>query len=296
MNRQQDVTITVDEEEEFELLPAMGEFSSIASQYEHIMFFYESGIQQIVAKLQILNNEFKNNNERNPIENIKSRVKSMESIIDKMQRKGIPLTMNSMAKEIKDIAGVRVICPFISDVYQVANMLVNQQDVDLVTVKDYIKKPKENGYRSLHMIVMVDVYFSDHKDRVPIEIQFRTIAMNFWATVEHSLQYKYKGDIPQHVTDKLLVASDAIDVLDHEMSTVRDEIMDAQDSFRKKSNLVSEILHTMQNLYKVANRHEVLKIQDEFYKIYETGDMERLEHFNKQLDIIAEGYRAQSIS
>ncbi len=107
------------------------------------MFFYESGIQQIVAKLQILNNEFKNNNERNPIENIKSRVKSMESIIDKMQRKGIPLTMNSMAKEIKDIAGVRVICPFISDVYQVANMLVNQQDVDLVTVKDYIKKPKE---------------------------------------------------------------------------------------------------------------------------------------------------------
>ena len=134
------------------------------------------------------------------------------------------------------------------------------------------------------------------KKRIQAEIQIRTLAMNFWATVEHSLQYKYKGDIPQHVTDKLLVASDAIDVLDHEMSTVRDEIMDAQNSFRKKSNLVSEILHTMQNLYKVANRHEVLKIQDEFYKIYETGDMERLEHFNKQLDIIAEGYRAQSIS
>ena len=117
------------------------------------------------------------------------------------------------------------------------------------------------------------------KKRIQAEIQIRTLAMNFWATVEHSLQYKYKGDIPQHVTDKLLVASDAIDVLDHEMSTVRDEI-----------------IHTMQNLYKVANRHEVLKIQDEFYKIYETGDMERLEHFNKQLDIIAEGYRAQSIS
>lgn len=163
MNRQQDVTITVDEEEEFELLPAMGEFSSIASQYEHIMFFYESGIQQIVAKLQILNNEFKNNNERNPIENIKSRVKSMESIIDKMQRKGIPLTMNSMAKEIKDIAGVRVICPFISDVYQVANMLVNQQDVDLVTVKDYIKKPKKTATEVFIMIVMVDVYFSTQR-------------------------------------------------------------------------------------------------------------------------------------
>ena len=145
---------------QIEMLPMLGEFSSIASQYEHIMFYYESGIQQIVAKLQILNNEFKNNHERNPIENIKSRVKSLDSIIDKMKRKGIPLTTNAMKREIKDIAGVRVICPFISDVYQVANMLVNQADVEIVTIKDYIKKPKENGYRSLHMIVLVDVYFS----------------------------------------------------------------------------------------------------------------------------------------
>ena len=175
---------------QIEMLPMLGEFSSIASQYEHIMFYYESGIQQIVAKLQILNNEFKNNHERNPIENIKSRVKSLDSIIDKMKRKGIPLTTNAMKREIKDIAGVRVICPFISDVYQVANMLVNQADVEIVTIKDYIKKPKENGYRSLHMIVLVDVYFSDHKDKVPIEIQFRTIAMNFWASTEHQLRYK----------------------------------------------------------------------------------------------------------
>ena len=151
---------------QIEMLPMLGEFSSIASQYEHIMFYYESGIQQIVAKLQILNNEFKNNHERNPIENIKSRVKSLDSIIDKMKRKGIPLTTNAMKREIKDIAGVRVICPFISDVYQVANMLVNQADVEIVTIKDYIKKPKENGYRSLHMIVLVDVYFSDHEDKV----------------------------------------------------------------------------------------------------------------------------------
>ena len=220
MNRQQDVTITVDEEEEFELLPAMGEFSSIASQYEHIMFFYESGIQQIVAKLQILNNVFKNNNERNPIENIKSRVKSMESIIDKMQRKGIPLTMNSMAKEIKDIAGVRVICPFISDVYQVANMLVNQQDVDLVTVKDYIKKPKENGYRSLHMIVMVDVYFSDHKDRVPIEIQFRTIAMNFWASTEHQLRYKKDRVFTEEMQQELKKCADIMAEADDKMQNL----------------------------------------------------------------------------
>ena len=199
-------------------------------------------------------------------------------------------------KELEDIAGIRLICQFVEDIDRVLEIIESRSDMEIKSHKDYISHSKDSGYRSYHVIIYYEVNTIYGKKRIQAEIQIRTLAMNFWATVEHSLQYKYKGDIPQHVTDKLLVASDAIDVLDHEMSTVRDEIMDAQDSFRKKSNLVSEILHTMQNLYKVANRHEVLKIQDEFYKIYETGDMERLEHFNKQLDIIAEGYRAQSIS
>ena len=283
-------------EETTSYLPLAADQLDLAKQYKQMMLFYEAGIRQLTTKLQILNREFEQSNDRNPIENIKSRIKSAESIAKKMERKGLPMTLSCLTNNIYDIAGIRVICPFITDVYEVARMLLSQTDVELVQVKDYIREPKENGYRSLHLIVKINVFFSDGMRQVPVEVQMRTIAMNFWATVEHSLQYKYKGDIPQHVTDKLLVASDAIDVLDHEMSTVRDEIMDAQNSFRKKSNLVSEILHTMQNLYKVANRHEVLKIQDEFYKIYETGDMERLEHFNKQLDIIAEGYRAQSIS
>ena len=205
---------------QIEMLPVLGEFSSIASQYEHIMFYYESGIQQIVAKLQILNNEFKNNHERNPIENIKSRVKSLDSIIDKMKRKGIPLTTNAMKREIKDIAGVRVICPFISDVYQVANMLVNQADVEIVTIKDYIKKPKENGYRSLHMIVLVDVYFSDHKDKVPIEIQFRTIAMNFWASTEHQLRYKKSRIFTEEMQQELKKCADIMADADDKMQNL----------------------------------------------------------------------------
>ena len=147
-----------------------------------------------------------------------------------------------------------------------------------------------------HVIIYYDVDTIYGKKRIQAEIQIRTLAMNFWATVEHSLQYKYKENIPEHITEKLMNAADAIVVLDKEMSIVRDEIMDAQNSFRKKANIVSEILSTMQNLYKVANKQEVIKIQDEFYKIYETGDMEQLIHFNKQLDIIAEGYRAQSLS
>ena len=119
--------------------------------------------------------------------------------------------------------------------------------------------------------------------------------MNFWATIEHSLQYKYKKNIPEHIRQRLSNAASAIVVLDEEMSAVRDVIMDAQDSFQAKANLVSDILNNMQNLYKVANKREILKIQDEFYRIYNSSDYEELERFNRELDIIAEGYRAQSL-
>ena len=225
---------------------------------------YELAVDELVLKFRHIIREYRNVGRYSPIEQVDGRVKSISSILDKMQRKKI--NVNDVEKELEDID-------------RVLEIIESRSDMEIKSHKDYISHSKDSGYRSYHVIIYYEVNTIYGKKRIQAEIQIRTLAMNFWATVEHSLQYKYKGDIPQH-----------------EMSTVRDEIMDAQDSFRKKSNLVSEILHTMQNLYKVANRHEVLKIQDEFYKIYETGDMERLEHFNKQLDIIAEGYRAQSIS
>jgi len=255
---------------------------------------YQLAVDELTVKFHHIIEEHRNQGLYSPIESVDGRVKSIVSILDKMQRKNV--SMNDIEKKIEDLAGIRIICQFVEDIDRVVNLIKNRTDMKVKCEKDYVSHMKTSGYRSYHMIILYTVNTIHGPKELSAEIQIRTMAMNFWATIEHSLQYKYKGDIPQHVTDKLLVASDAIDVLDHEMSTVRDEIMDAQDSFRKKSNLVSEILHTMQNLYKVANRHEVLKIQDEFYKIYETGDMERLEHFNKQLDIIAEGYRAQSIS
>ena len=128
------------------------------------------------------------------------------------------------------------------------------------------------------------------------EIQIRTMAMNFWATIEHSLQYKYKENIPEYIQQKLIDASQAIVEIDQEMSDVRDEIMDAQNSHRKKENLVKDILNNIQNLYKVANKREVTKIQDEFYKVYMMDDMMQLKHFARQLDIISEGYRSQSLT
>ena len=131
--------------------------------------------------------------------------------------------------------------------------------------------------------------------RLLVEIQIRTMAMNFWATIEHSLQYKYKGDMPPHVAERLSKASDAIISLDHEMSSVRNEIMDAQNSSQMQSNLVKDILNNIENLYRVSSEREVSKIQDEFLRVFKTKDLRQLERFHRQLDIIAEGYRAQAV-
>lgn len=199
------------------LLPQTSDYLDLENQYRQIMFFYEAGIQQVTAKLEILNKEFQYCNDRNPIESIKSRVKSSDSIIKKMKKKGLPLTISGMMTNIYDIAGVRVVCPFISDVYHVARMLMNQTDVEVLRVKDYIENPKENGYRSLHLIVMVDVFFSEEKRKVPIEIQFRTIAMNFWASTEHQLRYKKEREFTADMHKQLRRCADLMARADRKM-------------------------------------------------------------------------------
>jgi len=155
---------------------------------------------------------------------------------------------------------------------------------------------KDSGYRSFHMIIYYVVETLDGPKQLQAEIQIRTMAMNFWATIEHSLQYKYKTQIPIHIKERLSKAADAIIALDNEMSSVRNEIMDAQNSSLLQRNLVSDILNNIQNLFKLSNKREVIKIQDEFYRIYATNDLQQLKRFHKQLDIISEGYRAQAVT
>ena len=145
------------------------------------------------------------------------------------------------------------------------------------------------------MIVYYDVETLKGKKELQVEIQIRTLAMNFWATIEHSLQYKYKKNMPGHIKERLSSAAEAILVLDREMSMVRDEIMDAQNSFTVKANIVADILTNIQNLYKVANKQEVIKIQDEFFQIYQKGNQEELSKFSENLDMISARYRAQSL-
>ena len=189
----------------------------------------------------------------------------------------------------------RIICQFQEDIEKVSQLIYQRTDMKVKSKKDYLTNQKKSGYRSLHLIVWYDIQTISGPKTLQVEIQIRTMAMNFWATTEHSLQYKYKGDIPEHVRDKLTRASDAIEVLDEEMSQVRSEIMDAQIDSQIEINLVKDILRNIENLYRLDNRREVVKIQNEFYRIFSMHNLDELKRFHKQLDIIAEGSRAQSV-
>ena len=201
------------EEEENIFLPIASDALNITEQYNQIVFFYQAGICQLTAKLEILRQEFQACKDRNPIENIETRVKSPESIKGKMERRGFPLTVSSMVKNIMDI----------SDVYYIAEFLLNQEDIQEIQIKDYIKDPKENGYRSLHLIVMVTVYFSDHKCNVPVEIQLRTIAMEFWATLEHQLRYKKNRNHLENMQKQLKQCADLVTTADYKMQQLADQ-------------------------------------------------------------------------
>ena len=201
-------------------LPQTVDYLDMERQYRQLMYLHEAAIQQITAKLNILKGEFQFSNDRNPISSISSRIKSKESIIYKMQKKGLPMTASALLANVHDIAGVRVVCPFIEDVYYVARMLVKQHDLEVIEVKDYIRQPKENGYRSLHLIVTVQVYFSETTKNIPVEIQIRTIAMDFWASTEHQLRYKKDREFTEEAQRKLTHCADLMALADEEMQEI----------------------------------------------------------------------------
>lgn len=219
-----ETTYTEVVEDKDRLLPQLHDYLDTEKQFRKALFFYEAGLQQIMAKLEILNREFQYGNDRNPIENVKGRVKSEQSIVEKMKKKGLPMTISAMMNNIYDIAGVRVICPFISDVYQVARMLLSQKDINLVKMKDYIKEPKPNGYRSLHLIVLVDVFFSEQMQKIPVEIQLRSIAMNCWASTEHQLRYKKDYELSDKMQQELKKCADLMAEADQIMQGLATEM------------------------------------------------------------------------
>lgn len=262
--------------------------------WREILDPYVLAVDELVLKFEHTIREHRNLGMYSPIEQVTGRVKSISSILEKTQKKKIELEF--LEKYIDDIAGIRIICQFVEDIDKVVALIKKRNDMEIHSEKNYINNIKESGYRSYHLNIYYTVQTINGPKKLMVEIQIRTLAMNFWAIIEHSLQYKYKHNMPEHIQEKLLKASDAILVLDQEMSLIREEIMDAQNSYQLKASVVSDILNNIQNLFKVANKREIIKIQDEFYNIYQNGDLEQLQIFNKHLDIISEGYRAQGLS
>ena len=261
--------------------------------WRSILCPYELAVKELIVKFEHIISEHRENDLYSPIEQVSGRVKSVASILEKMQRKHIP--MERMEEEVEDIAGIRIICQFEEDIETVASLIQNRSDITIKSEKNYLKHVKQSGYRSLHLIIYYTVETLNGPRKLQAEIQIRTMAMDFWATIEPSLQYKYKGDMPPHVAERLTNAADAIILLDQEMSSVRNEIMDAQNSSQMQSNLVKDILNNIENLYRVSSEREVIKIQTEFLRVFHTKDLKQLERFHRQLDIIAEGYRAQAV-
>ena len=200
------------------------DFYKMAFEYQQLMMVYESAIKQIETKLDILNKENKVSGRRNPIETVKSRIKSPQSIASKLEKKKLPVTFESMVENLHDIAGVRVICPYISDIYSVRDMLLKQPDITLLEEKDYIKNPKESGYRSLHLVIEIPVYLSESTHRVKVEVQLRTIAMDFWACLEHELHYKTTTNVPESVRRELFRVAETIAMTDREMEEIAFEL------------------------------------------------------------------------
>ena len=207
-----------------ELMSNPDNFYKMAFEFQQIMMIYESAIKQIETKLDILNKENKVSGRRNPIETVKSRIKSPQSIASKLEKKKLPVTFDSMVENLHDIAGVRVICPYISDIYSVRDMLLKQPDITLLEEKDYIKQPKESGYRSLHLVVQIPVYLSESTHNVKVEIQLRTIAMDFWACLEHELHYKTNTAVPESIRRELFRVAETIAMTDREMEEIAIEL------------------------------------------------------------------------
>lgn len=191
-----------------------------------MMMIYNCAIRRVKTKFQVLNDELSITRQRNPIEFIKSRIKQPKSISSKLRRKGFPVTVESVMENLSDVAGIRVICAFIDDIYKVADMFTAQDDIELIKRKDYIKRPKMNGYRSLHLIVEVPVFFSDHKEHVRVEVQIRTIAMDFWASLEHQLKYKKDVVDAENIIYELRACADVINRTDYHMQSLRDRIVE----------------------------------------------------------------------
>ncbi|KAB2331799.1 MULTISPECIES: GTP pyrophosphokinase [Bacillaceae] len=214
----------------------LDKMKTLKTDLVRFMMTYKFALDEMNTKIDILKQEFQYIHDYNPIEHVKSRLKSPESILQKMQRKGYDLSLPAIKENIHDIAGIRITCSFISDIYEISNMLQKQKDIKVIECKDYIKNPKGNGYQSLHLILQIPVFMSDREDLVNVEIQIRTIAMDFWASLEHKIYYKYNKEVPSNINEELKEAAESAAELDRKMEKIHKEMKQIKE-LNKEENL-----------------------------------------------------------
>ncbi len=256
--------------------------------WDEFLIPYEQAVEELKVKFKSIRKEFRDMNEYSPIEFVTGRVKEISNIIEKARLKKVEI------EEIEDIAGIRVICQLVADIPKVVKIIRNRdgKDLKIVEERDYITNEKESGYRSYHIIISYTVHTAFGEKEILAEVQIRTLAMNFWATIEHSINYKFDKNIPKDLRKRLKNAAEAANKLDEEMSKIKHEIVDAQEIFMIRSSLVAKILKKIQFLYFSGNidKERLKKIQQEFYRYRENGSIEDLRNLNRKLEELNQKY------
>ncbi|MBE6065481.1 GTP pyrophosphokinase [Clostridium cochlearium] len=258
-------------------------------EWKTFLIPYEQAVEELKVKFRSIRKEYRGKNEYSPIEFITGRVKEISSILEKANKFDIPL--DRIEYEIEDIAGIRVMCQFVDDIEKVVDIIRNRTDMQIMYEKDYITNVKSSGYRSYHVIIKYPVNMAEGKVDILAEFQIRTLSMNFWATIEHSLNYKYKHDIPQEIRNKLKRAADAAFQLDEGMLEIKDEIKDAQKLFEVKSNMISDIMDNILTLSSIGKSQEASRFQVQLNRLIEEGELPELNSLLKNTEKILSIYQ-----
>ncbi len=256
---------------------------------------YEQAVDEITTKLKGLRREYTACGKHSPIEQVEGRVKSIASIIEKANKRNI--SVDKVFDVLEDIAGIRVICRFVEDIDKVVELLRARSgsDMTILEEEDYITNTKKSGYRSYHVTVLYPIVTVSGRKEVKCEIQIRTLAMNFWATIEHSLRYKYDGNMPKELQIRLQNCAEAAFKLDNEMTTIRDEILQVQRTIQTRDYIVNEIVNNIHNLYFHAGVEKMNSFNIRFTELCQEGNVEKLFDFNKELETMADIYKVKHI-
>jgi len=267
----------------------------LVNDWKEFLIPYEQAVDELKVKFKGIRKQYRDKNQYSPIEFVTGRVKEISSILEKAKKLDIPF--NKIADEMEDIAGIRIVCQFVEDIYTVVDLIHQRDGKDLKVVyeKDYVNNKKESGYSSYHIIIKYPVQTTVGEIEILAEIQVRTLAMNFWATIEHSLNYKYKQSIPEDIKERLKKTADLVTELDTEMSQIKGEIIDAQRTFEIKSSIISDILDNIITLYSFGKISESTDIQDRFNKLLDGGNIYEFELLLDESNKKVQKYRLEAL-